>query len=311
MEAGEPSEDPYLLCLGDADNGFNGLNRMNSMWEVRHRWPRGAVFVFNIYQHEARLLVRSAPGDEPQVLLSREGVTQGCPMGMLVYGIRLMSLAEDLREAFPEALQPCRGQRYVGGFVGSDMMRERWVAPMVEKCVAGIVELAKVARKYPQSAYVGLTQCLQAEWQYVCRVDPGVGPLLQPVEDALNQQIMDSFRELLGNAVKQGGLAIRNPTVGASRLHQQSVESVDQLVESLVSNGDLDNDGHAATVRAASSKARAERCKAEAARLKELAAGKPKVERRAERITDGEKWGLAWGNSVPLKRDGADLPRVP
>ena len=90
-----------------------------------------------------------------------------------------------------------------------------------------------MARKYPQSAYVGLTQCLQAEWQYVCRVDPGVGPLLQPVEDALvssflpalfdfkqNQKITDSFRELLGNAVKQGGLvAIRNPTVGASRLH--------------------------------------------------------------------------------------------
>ena len=106
MEAGEPSEDPYLLCLGDADNGFNRLNRMNSLWEVRHRWPRGAVFVFNIYRHEARLLVRSAPGDDPQVLLSREGVTQGCPMGMLVYGIGLMSLAEDLREAFPEALQP-------------------------------------------------------------------------------------------------------------------------------------------------------------------------------------------------------------
>ena len=111
-----------------------------------------------------------------------------------------------------------------------------------------------------------------------------------------NQKITDSFRELLGNAVKQGGLAIRNPTVGASRLHQQSVESVDQLVESLVSNGDLDNDGHAATVRAASSKARAERCKAEAARLKELAAGKPKVERRAERMG---KSG-AWLGAIPL-----------
>lgn len=202
-----------------------------------------------------------------------------------------------------------RGQRYVGGFVGSDMIRERWVAPMVEKWVAGIVE-------YPQSAYVGLTQCLQPEWQYVCRVDPGVGPLLQPVEDALvssflpalfdfkqNQQITDSFRELLGNAVKQGGLAIRNPTVGASRLHQQSVESVDQLVESLVSNGDLDNKSHAVTVRAASSKARAERCKAEAARLKELAAGNPKVERWAERMGRSG----AWLGAIPCRFSGTEL----
>eukprot|EP00956_Cyclotella_meneghiniana_P009544 scaffold13177_cov70-Cyclotella_meneghiniana.AAC.3 len=132
MEADGPSKDPHLLCLGNADNGFNRLNRM-----------------------------------------------------------------------------------------------------MVETWVAGIVELAKVARKYPQSTYAGVTQCLQSEWQYVCRVDPGVGSLLKPVEDALvssflpalfdfkqDQKISDSFRELLGNAVKQGGLvAIRNPTVGASRLH--------------------------------------------------------------------------------------------
>lgn len=187
---------------------------------------------------------------------------------------------------------------------------------MVAEWVKGIEELAKVARKYPQSAYVGLTQCLQAQWQYVCRVDPAVGPLLQPVEDALlksfipalfdfpqNQVITPDFRELLGNAVKQGGLAIRNPTVGAERHHQQSVESVELLVESLVSNGALDNDGHASTVRAAGSKARAERCKAEHARLKELAEGKPKVMRRVERMG---KSG-AWLNAIPDRLSGTEL----
>ena len=62
----------------------------------------------------------------------------------------------------------CRGHRYVGGYVGSLAMKDRWVEPMVEKWVGGIKALAKVARKYPQSAYFGFSQSLQAEWQYLC-----------------------------------------------------------------------------------------------------------------------------------------------
>ena len=40
-------------------------------------------------------------------------------------------------------------------------MRRKWVDPMVAEWVRGIKELAKVARKYPQSAFVGLTQCFK------------------------------------------------------------------------------------------------------------------------------------------------------
>ena len=56
---------------------------------------------------------------------------------------------------------------------------------MVQRWVNGVEKLAKVARRYPQTAYVGLVNCLQAEWQYLCRVEPGVGAHLTPVEDAL------------------------------------------------------------------------------------------------------------------------------
>ena len=90
-------------------------------------------------------------------------------------------------QIFAEAglqLKWSRGQRYVGGFVGSMAMRDRWLDPMVKQWVAGVEKLAQVATEFPQSAYFGLTQCLQAEWQYVCRVEPDVGTFLQPVEDA-------------------------------------------------------------------------------------------------------------------------------
>ena len=56
----------------------------------------------------------------------------------------------------------CRGHRYVGGFVGSKSMQDRWVEPMVEKWVEGVKAMAKVATRYPQSAYHGFTQSLQS-----------------------------------------------------------------------------------------------------------------------------------------------------
>ena len=38
VESQEDLEDPFVLTLADADNGFNNLNRQNMLWEVRHRW---------------------------------------------------------------------------------------------------------------------------------------------------------------------------------------------------------------------------------------------------------------------------------
>ena len=64
---------------------------------------------------------------------------------------------------------------------------------MVWKWVNGVEKLAKVAQKYPQAAYEGLVNCLQAEWQYLCRVEPGVGAHLTPVEDALMDKFMPAL----------------------------------------------------------------------------------------------------------------------
>ena len=43
---------------------------------------------------------------EPQILLSKEGVTQGCPLGMILYGVSLLGLRDNLRESASGALQP-------------------------------------------------------------------------------------------------------------------------------------------------------------------------------------------------------------
>ena len=91
--------------LVDARNGFNELSRLAMLWTVRHRWPAGARFAFNCYKHWAQLLLRQ-PGELPITILSREGVTHGYPLPMVLYGITLVPLAEELNTEDPGLLSP-------------------------------------------------------------------------------------------------------------------------------------------------------------------------------------------------------------
>ena len=75
------------------------------LWTVRHCWMAGARFVFNCYKHWAQLLLRQ-PAKLPVTILSREGVTQGDPISMVLYGITLTPLAEELRAADLGLLSP-------------------------------------------------------------------------------------------------------------------------------------------------------------------------------------------------------------
>jgi hypothetical protein len=83
------------LTLIDARNGFNELSCYAMLWTARHRWPKGVGFAFNCYRHYVRCLVRS-PGGKPSILLSREGVTQGCTQSRILYGLGLLLLVEYL-----------------------------------------------------------------------------------------------------------------------------------------------------------------------------------------------------------------------
>ena len=94
-----------MILLVDAANGFNNLSRYSMLWTVRHRCPRLATYLFNCYRHQIRLICRQ-PGGEPEIILSQEGVTQGDPLAMVLYGIALLPLVEALRKEFPDVLQP-------------------------------------------------------------------------------------------------------------------------------------------------------------------------------------------------------------
>ena len=97
--------DPNGTTLIDARNGFNEMSLLATMWNVRHRWPARARFAFNFYRHWAQLLLRH-PGYPPVISMSQEGVTQGDPLLMVLYGITLTPLAEELRASYSGLLPP-------------------------------------------------------------------------------------------------------------------------------------------------------------------------------------------------------------
>jgi hypothetical protein len=73
------------------------------------------------------------------------------------------------------------GSRYVGGFLGSEAALSEWLEPQIAQWVRGVESLAKVARRYPQTAYAGLAKSLQQEWQYLQRVVPNCRRAFEPV----------------------------------------------------------------------------------------------------------------------------------
>ncbi|KAL7475109.1 hypothetical protein ACHAW6_001041, partial [Cyclotella cf. meneghiniana] len=107
-----------------------------------------------------------------------------------------LSSEAHVRQIFDDYSLPinyCLGRRYVGGFVGSQATRDKWLSPMVQKWVMGIKRLAAVATRFPHSAYAGLVSCLSAEWQYICRTVPEDGPSLTPVEKALLMKFLPAI----------------------------------------------------------------------------------------------------------------------
>jgi len=145
-----------------------------------------------------------------------------------------------------------------------------------------------------------------------------VGQHLEPVEKAIRElfipallecdvkEVTDDLRQLLSHGSKQGGMNLRNPSLGAARLHQSSCEASEVLVASLMGNTTLDAEEHKACVRKAGATARKERIEAEKEAVVEMMATASKAEaKRLERIGQTGSWMAI----PPNKLDGTILSK--
>ena len=84
----EHIEEDWGLLLVDASNAFDSINRIAPLCNARVFWPRCARFIFNTYRGCSPLVVQGAD----TFLYSREGVTQGDPLSMLLYAVATLPL---------------------------------------------------------------------------------------------------------------------------------------------------------------------------------------------------------------------------
>eukprot|EP00957_Ditylum_brightwellii_P131615 10037849-Ditylum_brightwellii.AAC.1 len=64
---------------------------MAMLWHVRHVWPSGCRYAFNTYRHWKILVVRGG-----KCLYSKEGVTQGGPLAMILYALGVLPIIDHL-----------------------------------------------------------------------------------------------------------------------------------------------------------------------------------------------------------------------
>ena len=113
------------------------------------------------------------------------------------------------------------GERHMGAVVGSNDFKEQYVKSKIEKWVADVEELTKIANDEPQAAYSSFTKAISHRWTYVQRTIPNIDHLFTPLEDAIKdklipaiigRQISDVERKIVALPVRMGGMGIRDPT---------------------------------------------------------------------------------------------------
>ena len=80
-------EETDAVLLIDAWNAFNALNRAAALHNIGVLCPSIATYVINTYRQPARLFITGR-----SELKSAEGTTQGDPLAMAIYAIRLQTL---------------------------------------------------------------------------------------------------------------------------------------------------------------------------------------------------------------------------
>jgi hypothetical protein len=250
-------------------------------------------------------------------LLQEQGPAQGYyPEPAKSIFVAHTETLEEAKKVLSEFDFQCNsGSRYVGGFIGDSETLNQWLDPKIQQWVTGVKPMAKVARKHPQTAYAGLVQSLQGEWQCLQRVVPGTSDAFAPLEDAVSRIFLPApleelpenlapMRALLALLPRQAGLGVSSPQVTVAASHQSSVMSTGHLANSLKAGDPLDATAYAEIASQNRCECRKVRVKAEVTVLEGLCASmRPAAARRLQR---SRETGL-WITATPDRLNGTEL----
>ena len=117
---------------------------------------------------------------------------------------------------------------------GSDDSMKEWLSPKIDTWVSHIRLLARVAKRYPHTAFAALSKSLQCEWTYLQRVLPDISDYFAPIEQALQSEFIPALfgdeqappRSLSKLPVRYAGLGIPDPVSNSDHHFNLSLQMI-------------------------------------------------------------------------------------
>jgi hypothetical protein len=137
------------------------------------------------------------------------------------------------------------GHHCLDSFISDQDAFETWIPEKPKHWSETVMELALVAKNFPQSAYSGLHKSLQQEWQFVQRIKKVVGEEFNDIKKAISQTFLPA---LFGHdyddddpchslvtclPMKHAGLAIPDPIESSEPDYEASTLACSHLLAAL------------------------------------------------------------------------------
>jgi hypothetical protein len=194
------------------------------------------------------------------------------------------------------------GASYLGSYLGADSLRDAWLEEKLDAWVAAVCDLGKIARRYPQTAYAGVTRSLQMKRQYSLPVLLGIAAKFHWVERALEEHFLpalfDEPSEIppklcarMSLPARWSGLGLQDPAAIADKCHEVSKSLTEPLSASLIAWAHLDAPTYSRRAHAMAQVARTQRDAAAEDEYTGLLADAPTGHQQAlERRKDSGAW---------------------
>eukprot|EP00957_Ditylum_brightwellii_P117761 8984126-Ditylum_brightwellii.AAC.1 len=101
--------------------------------------------------------------------MSKEGVTQGDPLAIILYALAGHPVAIFPSQRSPSWWPIPEGYRYLGRFLGLTELAKQSVEEKVDNLVTSINTFSSIMPNNPQAAFTGYACSLQFEWAYIHR----------------------------------------------------------------------------------------------------------------------------------------------
>ena len=210
------------------------------------------------------------------------------------------------------------GKKHLGAAIGTIDYRQEFVSNLVNKWIAQIETLSKIATFEPHTAYVAFTSCIRHRYTYYMRTIPDIAELLKPLEEVITAKfipalmegrcVTDDERKLLSLPPRLGGMGIIMPSEISSREFELSKTATQTLSNAIVQQEkELPSDFDIKS-KEAKQKIRKDRRDHQAAILEDIRNRMTAAQKRANEICC-EKGASNWLTAIPIDEKGCHLSK--